>query len=77
MLDASKYAQHFPDESHLAEIPGAKKIPSTKEIPGTKPVSDCQLTAPPASLLAALVRLEREFAEILRTHQTEPTSRPE
>lgn len=71
MLDASKYAQHFPDESHLAEIPGAK------EIPGTKPVSNCQLTAPPASLLAALVRLEREFAEILRTQQTEPTSRPE
>ena len=65
MLDASKYAQHFPDESHLAEIPG------------TKPVSNCQLTAPPASLLAALVRLEREFAEILRTQQTEPTSGPE
>jgi len=65
MLDASKYAQHFPDEGHLAEIPGAK------------PVSDCQLVAPPASLLAALVRLEREFEEILRAQQAEPTSRPE
>jgi len=65
MLDASKYAQHFPDEGHLAEIPG------------TKPVADCRLIAPPASLLAALVRLEREFAEILRTQQAEPTSRPE
>lgn len=65
MLDASKYAQHFPDESHLAAIPG------------TEPVSPCQLIAPPASLLAALVRLEREFAEILRAQQTEPTSRPD
>jgi len=65
MLDASKYAQHFPDESHLAEIPGAK------------PVSDCRLPAASASLLAALVRLEREFAEILRTQQAEPTSRTE
>jgi hypothetical protein len=63
MLDASKYAQHFPDEGHLAEIPDAK------------PVIDCRLIAPPASLLAALVRLEREFAEILRTQQTEPTTR--
>ena len=63
MLDASKYAQHFPDESHLAEIPG------------TKPISDCRLIAPPASLLAALVRLEREFREILRAQQTESTSR--
>ncbi len=65
MLDASKYAQHFPDESHLAETPG------------TKPVSDCKLVAPSASLLAALVRLEREFQEILRAQQTEPTSRAE
>lgn len=63
MLDASKYAQHFPDESHLAEIPGAK------------PVAGCRLSAPPASLLAALVRLEREFAEILRAQQTESTGR--
>jgi hypothetical protein len=65
MLDGSKYAQHFPDESHLAEIPGVK------------PASDCTLVAPPASLLAALVRLEREFEEILRTQQAEPTSRSE
>jgi hypothetical protein len=65
MLDASKYAKHFPDERHLAETPDAK------------PASDCQLAAPPASLLAALVRLEREFAEILRAQQVEPTSRPE
>lgn len=63
MFDASKYAQHFPDEGHLAEIPG------------TEPVSRCQFTAPSASLLAALVRLEREFAEILRSQQTEPTGR--
>jgi hypothetical protein len=65
MLDASKYAQHFPDEGHLAEIPGAKPVP------------DCELPAPPASLLAALVRLEREFEEILRNQQVEPTSRSE
>jgi hypothetical protein len=65
MLDASKYAQHFPDESHLAETPG------------TKPAYDCTLVAPSASLLAALVRLEREFKEILRTQQVEPTSRSE
>ncbi len=65
MLDGSKYAQHFPDEGHLAEIPDAK------------PASAGPLIAPPASLLAALVRLEREFAEILRTQQAEPTSRPE
>ena len=66
MLDASKYAQHFPDEGHLAEIPGAK------------PVSECPpLVAPSASLLAALVRLEREFEEILRSQQAEPTTRPE
>jgi len=65
MLDASKYAQYFPDESHLAETPG------------TKPVSDCKLVAAPASLLAALVRLEREFQEILRAQQTEPTGRAE
>jgi hypothetical protein len=65
MLDASKYAQHFPDEGHLAEIPGAK------------PAADCRLVAPSASLLAALVRLEREFEEILRSQQAEPTSRPE
>lgn len=65
MLDASKYAQHFPDESHFAEIPGTKAVPS------------CPLVAPPASLLAALVRLEREFGEILRTQPAEPTSRSE
>ncbi len=65
MLDGSKYAQHFPDERHLAEIPD------------TKPVSSCKLVAPPASLLAALVRLEREFAEILRTQQAESTTPPE
>jgi hypothetical protein len=65
MLDASKYTQHFPDESHLAEMPDAK------------PASGCLLVAPSASLLAALVRLEREFKEILRTQQAEPTSRPE
>jgi hypothetical protein len=64
MLDASKYAQHFPDERHLAETPDAKP-------------ADCRLIAPPASLLAALVRLEREFAEIVRMQQAEPTSRPE
>ena len=63
MLDASKYTQHFPDEGHLAETPDAK------------PMSDCRLVAPPASLLAALIRLEREFRDILQAQQTEPTSR--
>jgi hypothetical protein len=65
MLDGSKYAQHFPDEGHLAETPD------------TKPAPEGPLVAPPATLLAALVRLEREFAEILRTQQTAPTGRPE
>ena len=65
MLDASKYTQHFPDEGHLAETPDAK------------PAAGCRLAAPPASLLAALVRLEREFREILQAQQTEPTSRPD
>ena len=65
MLDASKYAQHFPDERHLAETPD------------TKPEPDCAPIAPTASLLAALIRLEREFAEILRTQQAEPASRTE
>ena len=65
MLDASKYAQHFPDESHLAETPDAK------------PASACALVAPSASLLAALIRLEREFAEILRGQQAAPTGRSE
>ena len=60
MLDATKYAQFFPDESHLAETPDAK------------PASGCRLVAPPASLLATLIRLEREFKEILRTQQAEP-----
>lgn len=65
MLDASKYTQHFPDEVHLAATPDAK------------PAADCRLAAPPASLLAALVRLEREFREILQAQRAEPTSRPD
>jgi hypothetical protein len=51
MLDASKYAQHFPDEEHQS---GA---------PETKPASP----KPRPSLLAALSQLEKEFREILRT----------
>ena len=59
MLDSSKYAQHFPDESQ------------ENETPGTKPAS--ALVAPSPALLAALHQLEKEFKEILRTQQPEHT----
>jgi hypothetical protein len=62
MLDASKYAQHFPDESQQAETPPADALPAP------------QVVRP--SLLAALYDLEREFREILlRAQQAEPTDR--
>lgn len=63
MLDASKYAQHFPDESQESETPAAR--------PASAPVA-----ASPA-LLAALYQLEREFSAILRAQQPEPTERSE
>jgi hypothetical protein len=61
MLDASKYAQHFPDENHRSGALGAKPA-SAKGI------------APTPSLLAALSQLEKEFREILRT-QADPADR--
>jgi len=60
MLDASKYAQHFPDESQRSDSE-------------TTPAPVAQTVAPSPSLLAALSQLEREFREILRTQQAEPT----
>ena len=54
MLDASNYAQHFPDEDHPSGALGAKPAP-------------VKALAPTRSLLAALSRLEKEFREILRT----------
>jgi hypothetical protein len=63
MLDASKYAQHFPDESHRSGALGAKP-------------ASAKVAAPTAPLLAALSLLEKEFREILRT-QTDPAARSE
>jgi hypothetical protein len=65
MLDASKYAQHFPDER--------------QDTPSEQATSAATLGGPPPSpaLLAALYQLEREFSEILRAQQPEATSRSE
>lgn len=57
MLDASKYAQYFPDEN--------------PETPRAKPISAPHAMRP--SLLAALCKLEREFKEILRAQGSEHT----
>jgi len=54
MLDADKYAQHFPDENHRSGALGEKPAPA-------------KAIAPTWLLLAALSRLEKEFREILRT----------
>jgi hypothetical protein len=54
VLDADKYAQHFPDENHHS---GAL---------GVDPAS-ANAAVPTHLLLAALARLEKEFSEILRT----------
>lgn len=63
MLDASKYAEHFPDESQQTETPDA--------------ASATGLVAPSPALLAALSRLEQEFKEILRAQQPEHSERSE
>ena len=57
MLDASKYAQHFPDESQPSETSDA--------------ASASRLVAPSPALLAALQQLEKEFKEILQAQQPE------
>lgn len=62
MLDANKYAQYFPDESHQFATPGAARVPAQGVT---------------ASLLAALAQLEKEFKEILRAQQAEPIDPPE
>jgi hypothetical protein len=59
MLNASKYAQHFPDERRQFETPDAAASVDLG-------------VAPSPTLLAALNRLEREFREILRA-QSEHT----
>lgn len=61
MLDASKYAEYFPTESE----PGATADANTASAPHT--------VVPSPSLLAALSQLEKEFREILRAQQAEPT----
>lgn len=64
MLDASKYAQYFPDESQQSD-PVAT--------PAAMARAAARTVAPSPSLLAALSQLEREFTEILRAQQPEPT----
>jgi hypothetical protein len=65
MFDASKYAEHFPDER--------------QDVPSSHAVSAVTLGGPTLShaLLAALSRLEREFSEILRTQFPDATERSE
>jgi hypothetical protein len=63
MLDSSKYAEHFPDESQQSTTPDATFA--------------LGLVAPSPALLAALRRLEQEFREILRAQQPEHSERSE
>jgi hypothetical protein len=65
MFDASKYAEHFPDESQCSDGPKAKRGLSQ------------QLPLPSPLLLAALSRLEREFSDILRAQQSTPNEEAE
>lgn len=65
MLDASKYAEHFPTEIEPAATAQAKLASAPHTV------------APSPSLLAALYQLEKEFSEILRAQQSESTDRPE
>jgi hypothetical protein len=60
MLDASKYAEHFPDEKQALELPD------------TKGIAVRRTTIPSPLLLAALSRLEREFSDILRAQSPPP-----
>ncbi len=62
MFDASKYAEHFPDERQ-----DVLSVQANAGAPLGGP--------PPHALLAALRRLEREFSEILRMQQPEATGR--
>jgi hypothetical protein len=66
MFDASKYAEHFPDEQH--------NKPSSQTIAAA---TLGKLLPPPPALLAALGRLEREFREILQAQQPDATERSE
>lgn len=62
MLDASKYAEHFPDESQRLETPDS--------------ASASGLVAPSPALLAALRQLEKEFKEICwRSSRSTPSVR--
>jgi hypothetical protein len=62
MLDADKYAEHFPDEGPLFEVQDTKRVCVS------------QATTPSPLLLAALSRLEREFSDILRAQNPVPTN---
>lgn len=62
MLDAGKYAEHFPDESQNAELQPAQSAPAPHVVRPT--------------LLAALSDLEREFREILQRAQQPESSDP-
>jgi hypothetical protein len=61
MLDASRYAEHFPDEKQ------------TFEIQDIRSVSILRAMTPTPLLLAALSRLEREFSDILRAQNPAQT----
>lgn len=58
MLDAGRYAEHFPDEKQ------------TLGLPETKLASIPRLANPSPLLLATLSRLEREFSDILRAQSS-------
>jgi hypothetical protein len=61
MFDASKYAEHFPDEQqHTPSVQAAAAAALGGPLPSP-------------ALLAALCRLEKEFSEILRAQQPEAT----
>lgn len=61
MLDASKYAEHFPDEKKAFEVQDTACV--SFPLPMT----------PSPLLLAALSRLEREFSDILRAQNAAQT----
>jgi hypothetical protein len=65
MFDASKYAEHFPDEQQ-----NMPRLQATDAATLGGPL-------PSPALLAALCRLEKEFSEILRAQQPEATDRCE
>jgi hypothetical protein len=61
MLDASKYAEHFPDEKHSFDIRDLSRVSNSQTMP------------PTLLLLAALSRLEKEFSDILRAQNSAQT----